>query len=111
MIGAADADVLVSNPDCGDTVRLTLRIDQGVIQEARFKAFGCGAAIAAASRLTEMLTNLSLAEARAVRDESVAAALGGLPEEKIRCSVLAEEAVSAALIQYASRAGQVPDED
>jgi nitrogen fixation NifU-like protein len=108
VIEDAAADVTVSNPACGDTVRLTLRIRDGVIEEARFKAFGCGAAIASASRLTEMLAGLSLREAAGVKNEAVAAALDGLPDDKICCSVLAEEAIAAALESYRKNAGNRP---
>lgn len=104
VVNSPDAEAWVSNPQCGDTLRLTLRIDRGVIQEARFKVLGCVAAIAAASRLTELLEGRSLEEAASIRDESVAASLGGLPPEKIRCSVLAEQAVAAALADHRRRA-------
>jgi nitrogen fixation NifU-like protein len=100
VIEDADADVTVSNPVCGDTIRLTLRIRGGVIEAARFKALGCGAAIASASRLTEMLAGRGLPEVAAMEDEAVAAALGGLPRSKLGCSVLAEEAAAAAVESY-----------
>ncbi len=108
VIEAADADATVSHAECGDTVRLTLRIKEGVIQAARFKALGCGAAIAAASRLTELLVGLALERAAALDNEAVAASLGGLPDHKIRCSVLAREAVAAALEDYWRKAALRP---
>jgi nitrogen fixation NifU-like protein len=108
VIEDADADVTVSNPVCGDTIRLTLRIRGGVIEAARFKALGCGAAIASASRLTEMLAGRGLDEAAAMEDEAVAAALGGLPRWKVGCSVLAGRAVAAALESYRKTASSEP---
>lgn len=103
VVDRPDADAWVSNEQCGDTLRLTLRIDRGVIRDARFKALGCVAAIAAGSRLTEMLIGRSLHEAASISNESVAASLGGLPPEKVGCSVLAEEAVVAALANHQQR--------
>ena len=103
VVERPDAEAWVSNEQCGDTLRLTLRIDRGVILEARFKALGCVAAIAAGSRLTELLVGRSLQAAASIRNASVAASLGGLPPEKVRCSVLAEEAVAAALADHRQR--------
>jgi len=102
----------VENPDAvawvqssvhGDRLKLTLRIAGGVIAEARFKAFGCGAAIASSSMATVMLTGRSLEEAGCLTREDVSRALGGLPESKIHCSVLAVEAVRRALEDYDRR--------
>ncbi|MFQ5720288.1 MAG: iron-sulfur cluster assembly scaffold protein [Acidobacteriota bacterium] len=107
VVEAPDAEAWVSNPACGDTVRLTLRITDGVIREARFKALGCVAAIAAASRLTEILHGLTIIEAAGLRDAALAESLGGLPEEKVRCSVLAEKAVAEALADHQARAGEM----
>ena len=104
VLDAPDAEAWVSNPDCGDTLRLTLHIELGVIQEARFKALGCVAAIAAASCLTELLEGMRLDQAATLRNEMVADSLGGLPRDKVRCSVLAEEAVATALVDYRRRA-------
>ena len=87
------------NPPCGDRLRLSLKIGDGRILAVRFKAFGCIAAIASSSRLTEMLEGRTLEEARAVTNREVAASLGGLPETKQACSVLAEQALRAALTQ------------
>ncbi len=108
VVNGADADATATNAACGDTVRLTLRIRGGVVVEARFKALGCVAAIASASRLTELLTGLPLERAAAIGDAEVAAALGGLPPRKLRCSVLARQAVGAALDDYRRRAGTPP---
>jgi nitrogen fixation NifU-like protein len=96
----ADASSFVENAACGDMVKLTLRIEGGWVQEARTKTFGCAAAIAAASALTELLRGRTLAEARALKDADVVRALGGLPEHKLKCSLVAEQAVRAAVDDY-----------
>ena len=102
-IAGADAVGYETNPVCGDTMRLTLRINGGRIVEARFQASGCPATIAASSVCTEMIRGLSLAEAEAVTKEQYAAALGGLPPGKMHCSVLATDAVKAATADYRRR--------
>jgi len=88
------------NPLCGDRLRLTLKIGGGRIVAARFKAFGCVAAIASASRLTEMLEGRTLEQARALTNREVADSLGGLPGAQQACSVLAEQALREALDRY-----------
>lgn len=88
---------LVRNPACGDMVKLTVRVKDGVVAEARAKTFGCAAAIASTSALTEMLTGKTVAEARLLKNTDVVAFLGGLPDYKIVCSVVAEDAVREAL--------------
>jgi nitrogen fixation NifU-like protein len=93
----------VGNPKCGDMMRLYLQIENGVIVDAKFKTFGCGAAIASSSILTEMLIGKKVEEAMRISNEAVAAALGGLPPVKIHCSVMAEEALKAAMADYESR--------
>ena len=103
VIADADAAGYETNPVCGDTMRLTLRINGGRIAEARFQASGCPAAIAASSVCTEMIRGLSLAEAEALTKEQYAAALGGLPPGKMHCSVLAADAVKAATTDYRRR--------
>lgn len=87
----------VTNPVCGDRLRLYLRILDGQVREARFEAQGCPAAIAASSITTVLLQGMTVEEARSLTDHDVEAALGGLPRGKRHCSVLAEEAISAAL--------------
>jgi nitrogen fixation NifU-like protein len=98
----ADADAVgyETNPVCGDTMRLTLRIDGERIVTARFQTSGCPAAIAASSVCTEMICGLSLTEAEELTKEDYAAALGGLPPSKMHCSVLAADAVRAAAVDY-----------
>ncbi len=90
----------VGNPRCGDLMRLTIRVRDGIIEEARFKTFGCAAAIATSSMVTEMVRGKSLQEAREVTDQAVAEALDGLPPLKMHCSNLAAEALQAAIEDY-----------
>jgi nitrogen fixation NifU-like protein len=87
-------------PACGDTLRLTLRIRRGKIIDARFRAFGCAAAIASSSMATQILKGKTLAQARHFTNRQIVSALGGLPPAKIQCSVLAAQALQAALQDY-----------
>jgi len=93
----ATAVAEVSNPVCGDVMKLWVRIDRGRILEARFKAQGCSAAIATSSYATEMLIGRDLESARRITKEEIADALGGLPASKIHCSVLAVDAIRKVL--------------
>ena len=93
----------VGNPACGDMMRLFLKIENGVIMDAKFKTFGCGAAIASSSMLTEMLKGKTLEEALKISNDEVVKARGGLPEAKIHCSVMAEEALKAAMNDFESK--------
>ncbi len=101
----ADADAVgyQTNPVCGDTMRLTIRITGGRVVEARFQTSGCPAAIATSSVCTEMIRSQTLAEAEALTKEDYAAALGGLPASKMHCSVLAADTVRAAAADYLRR--------
>lgn len=101
----ADANAVgdVGNPACGDMMRLYLKIENDRIVDAKFKTFGCGAAIATSSMLTELIKGISLEEARAISNKAVAEALDGLPPVKIHCSVMAEEALAAALKDFEKR--------
>jgi nitrogen fixation NifU-like protein len=96
----ADAIADVGNPACGDMMRLFLKIENGRIVDAKFKTFGCGAAIASSSMLTEMIKGMTIEEALRVTNERVINALGGLPPVKRHCSVMAEEALANALKEY-----------
>ncbi|MDA8121100.1 MAG: Fe-S cluster assembly scaffold protein NifU [Deltaproteobacteria bacterium] len=99
----ADGVGEVGNPACGDMMRLYLKVDGGKIVDAKFRTFGCGAAIASSSMLTEMIKGKTIEEARAITNRHVADALDGLPPVKIHCSVMAEEAVKSALEDYARK--------
>jgi len=97
-----DADGVgnVGNPTCGDIMRLYIKVKDGVITDAKFKTFGCGAAIATSSMMTELIKGKTIKEAEKISNEAVAEALGGLPKQKMHCSVLAEEALQSALEDY-----------
>ncbi len=99
----ADGVGEVGNPACGDMMRLYLKIDEGKVVDAKFRTFGCGAAIASSSMLTEMVKGKTLEEARAISNQHVADALDGLPAVKIHCSVMAEQAVKSALDDYVKK--------
>ena len=90
----------VSNAKCGDIMRMYLKIEDGVIVDCKFKTFGCGAAIATSSMATEMIKGKTVEEAEKLTNAAVVEALDGLPPVKIHCSLLAEEAVKAALDDY-----------
>jgi nitrogen fixation NifU-like protein len=101
----ADAVGEVGNPACGDVMKLYLKIEDGKIVDAKFKTFGCGAAIASSSITTEMIKGKTIEEALKISNEAVAEALGGLPPAKQHCSVLAEEALKIAIEDYNKKKG------
>jgi nitrogen fixation NifU-like protein len=88
---------------CGDIMKISLKIKDGKIEDARFKTFGCGSAIASSSMATELIKGRTIAEAMDFTNQEVVDALGGLPPVKIHCSVLAEEALKAALEDYVKK--------
>ncbi|MDD4080003.1 MAG: Fe-S cluster assembly scaffold protein NifU [Eubacteriales bacterium] len=90
----------VGNATCGDIMKVYLKVENGIIQDVSFKTFGCGAAIATSSMATEMVKGKSLEEALKVSNIAVMEALDGLPPQKVHCSVLAEEAIHAAIEDY-----------
>ncbi|MBD3168211.1 MAG: Fe-S cluster assembly scaffold protein NifU [candidate division Zixibacteria bacterium] len=96
----------VGNPACGDMMRLYLKIEDGKIADAKFKTFGCGAAIASSSMLTEIIKGMTIEEAKKVTNEQVNEQLGGLPPVKIHCSLMAEEALKAAFENYEKEAAK-----
>ena len=102
-LAGADAVAEVENPACGDRARLAVKVADGRITAARFRAEGCPAAIAATSITTELIYGRTLDEALSLRDEDVAAALGGLPRNKLHCSVLAEDVIRAVVDEYHRR--------
>jgi len=90
----------VGNPKCGDIMKMDLLVEDGVIKDAKFKTFGCCAAVATSSMATEMIKGKTIEEALALTNKEVTEALGGLPPVKLHCSVLAEESIHAALEDY-----------
>ena len=103
----ADADGIgnVGNPKCGDIMKIYLKIENDVIVDAKFKTFGCGAAVATSSMATELVKGKTIYEALQVTNKAVMEALDGLPPVKVHCSLLAEEAIHAALWDYAEKNG------
>lgn len=102
----------VGNPVCGDVMKMYLKIENEIIVDVKFKTFGCGAAVATSSMVTEMVKGKSITDALAITNNAVAQALGGLPPKKMHCSVLAEEALRSALKDYYKKQGlAVPFED
>jgi nitrogen fixation NifU-like protein len=93
----------VGNAKCGDIMKMYIKVDNNIITDVRFKTFGCGAAIATSSMATEMVKEKTLEEALKVSNKAVTEALDGLPPAKMHCSVLAEEAVYAAIEDYRNR--------
>lgn len=93
----------VGNAKCGDIMQIQIKVEQGVITDVKFKTFGCGAAIATSSRATEMVKGKTIDEALKITNKMVADSLGGLPPVKLHCSVLAEEALHAAIADYRAK--------
>lgn len=93
----------IGNASCGDIMRVYILVENDVIVDAKFKTFGCAAAIATASVATDMLIGKTIEEALQIKNADVVAYLGGLPPQKIHCSVLAEEAIQAAVADYRSK--------
>ena len=100
IIENADGIGEVGNAKCGDIMKIYLKIDNGIISDVKFNTFGCGSAIASSSMATEMIKGKPLSEALELTNKAVVEALEGLPPHKIHCSVLAEEAVKAAIKNY-----------
>ena len=108
-IDDADAVGEVGNAKCGDIMKMYLKIDENeVITDIKFKTFGCGAAVATSSMATEMVKGKTIKEALQLTNKAVAEALDGLPPVKMHCSVLAEEAIHAAIADYYTRKGLDP---
>ena len=104
-IDGADGVGEVGNVKCGDIMKIYLKIEDNIIKDVKFETFGCGSAIAASSISTEMIMGKSVEEALALTNKEVVEALGGLPVPKIHCSVLAEEAIKAAIKDYYDKNG------
>ncbi len=99
----------VGNPVCGDIMELYIKVKDGIIVDAKFKTFGCGAAIATSSIVTEIVRGKSIEEALKISNKAVAEALDGLPAAKMHCSVLAEEALKSAIKDYLSKSKEKDD--
>src|SRR3989304_3122560 len=100
MIPDADGVGLEGNPVCGDLMKIFIKVDDGRIADIKFQTFGCGAAIATSSMVTEMVKGKTIDEAMAITNRAVASALGGLPGNKMHCSNLAADAVHKAIEDY-----------
>ena len=100
VIPDADGVGLEGNPVCGDLMKIFIKVDDGRIADIKFQTFGCGAAIATSSMVTEMVKGKTIEEALAVTNRAVASALGGLPTNKMHCSNLAADAVHKAIEDY-----------
>ena len=101
----ADGIGKVGNPVCGDVMKLYIKVENDVITDAKFKTFGCGAAIATSSMVTELVKGKTIDEAMSLSNRAVAEALGGLPPIKMHCSVLAEDALKSAIEDYFEKTG------
>lgn len=99
----------VGNPICGDIMRLYIKVENDIITDTKFKTFGCGAAIATSSMVTELVKGKTLKEALEVSNRAVAEALGGLPPIKMHCSVLAEDALRSAIKDYLEKSGRTKE--
>ena len=99
----ADGVGMVGNPVCGDMMKITIKVRDDRIEDVKFKTFGCGAAIATTSMVTELVKGKMLEEALHVTNQDVVEALDGLPPVKVHCSLLAEEAIKAAIEDYRDR--------
>lgn len=106
----ANAVGTVGNAKCGDIMKIYMKIENDVIIDCKFKTFGCGAAIATSSMATEMVKGKTIEEALKLTNKAVMEALDGLPPAKIHCSVLAEEAITAAINDYLKGLGKEPAE-
>ena len=105
VIEDADGVGQVGNAVCGDIMKIYLKIDDGIVSDVKFETFGCGSAIASSSMATELIKGQPLDQALALSNQAVTEALGGLPAHKLHCSVLAEEAIRAAVKDYYDRNG------
>ena len=110
QIEDADGVGTVGNAKCGDIMKIYLDIDEnGIVQDAKFKTFGCGAAVATSSMATELIKGKSINDALKLTNKAVMEALDGLPPVKVHCSVLAEQAIKAAVSDYYKRRGVDPE--
>ncbi len=110
VIEDADGVGEVGNPKCGDIMKMYLKINDDTITDVKFETFGCGSAIASSSMATELIKGKPVSEALKLTNQAVTEALDGLPPQKLHCSVLAEEAIKAAMKDYYDRHGIAYDE-
>ena len=103
VIEDADGVGEVGNAKCGDIMKMYLKIEDDIVKDVKFETFGCGSAIASSSMATELIKGKPVSEARKLTNQAVAEALDGLPDYKMHCSVLAQEAIESALKDYESR--------
>ena len=96
----------VGNAKCGDIMKMYLKIEDDIVQDVKFETFGCGSAIASSSMATELIKGKPVSEVKTLTNKAVAEALAGLPDYKMHCSVLAEEAIQSALEDYQKRTGK-----
>ena len=106
VIENADGEGMVGNAACGDIMKITIKVEDNVIVDAKFQTFGCTAAIATSSTATEMVKGMALDQALQLTNAKVVEELEGLPPQKIHCSVLAEEAIKKAIEDYYSKQGK-----
>ncbi|MCI1269124.1 MAG: Fe-S cluster assembly scaffold protein NifU [Ruminococcus sp.] len=104
----ADGIGEVGNAKCGDIMKMYIKVDNGIISDVKFKTFGCGAAVATSSMATELIKGKSIDDALKLTNKAVVEALDGLPAVKLHCSVLAEQAIKAALSDYYTKQGIDP---
>lgn len=104
----ADGVGEVGNAKCGDIMKMYIKVDNGIISDVKFKTFGCGAAVASSSMATELIKGKSIDDALKLTNKAVVEALDGLPPVKLHCSVLAEQAIKAALSDYYKKQGIDP---
>ncbi len=106
VIENADGEGMVGNAACGDIMKITIKVENNVIVDAKFQTFGCTAAIATSSTATEMVKGMTLDQALQLTNAKVVEELEGLPPQKIHCSVLAEEAIKKAIEDYYAKQGK-----
>jgi nitrogen fixation NifU-like protein len=106
QVEEADGFGQIGNPSCGDTIHITIGVKDDRLVEVKFKTFGCPAAVAASSMVTEMATGRTLREAGAITNQAVADALGGLPPKKMHCSNIAADALHLAIQDYLEKCGR-----
>ena len=102
----ADGKGTYGSPVCGDMMQITIKVEDDIIKDAKFKTFGCGSAIASSSMATEMIIGKTIDEALAITNKQIVEELGGLPAIKLHCSVLADHAIKCAIYDYAEKTGK-----